>query len=109
MAGLMAVASHLYGVKAGYRLLKPWLARGRTVLNLEACVLGGLAMIVSAIAAMAAIAMQWGAGSFAALPSILPVAVAGVVGTIGLQTLFGGFLLAVIGGNEAAFAIGGPE
>jgi hypothetical protein len=101
MAGLMAVASHLYGVKAGYRLLKPWLARG--VLNLEACVIGGIAMIVAAVAAMTGIAIQWGAGSFAALPSILPVAVAGLVGTIGLQTLFGGFLLAVIGGNEAQF------
>jgi hypothetical protein len=31
------------------------------------------------------------------------VALAGTVGTIGLQTLLGGFLLAVIGGNEADF------
>jgi hypothetical protein len=52
---------------------------------------------------MAAVAIYWGAGSFAALQSILPVAVAGVTGTIGLQTLFGGFLLAVIGGNKAKF------
>jgi len=59
--------------------------------------------MTGSMAAMAAIAVYWGAGSFAALPSILPVAVAGVAGTIGLQTLFGGFLLAVIGGNEASF------
>jgi hypothetical protein len=66
-------------------------------------VIAGLSLIASSIAAMAVIAVYWGAGSFAALPSILPVAIAGVTGTIGLQTLFGGFLLAVIGGNEASF------
>jgi hypothetical protein len=60
-------------------------------------------MMATSIASMAAVALHWGAGSFAALPSILPVALAGVTGTIGLQTLFGGFLLAVIGGNEASF------
>jgi hypothetical protein len=103
MAGLMAVASHLYGVRAGYRLPRSWLSRARRFLTLESCVLGGLTLIGTSVAAMAAVAVYWGAGSFAALPSILPVAVAGVTGTIGLQTLFGGFLLAVIGGNEASF------
>jgi hypothetical protein len=103
MAGFMAVAAHLYGVRAGYRLPKPWLARTRHLLTLEACVIGGLALIACAIAAMAGVAVFWGAGGFVALPSILPVAIACVIGTIGLQTLFGGFLLAVIGGNEASF------
>jgi len=103
MAGLMAVASHLYGVRAGYRLPKSWLRAGQRLLTLESCVIAGLALMTGSMAAMAAIAVYWGAGSFAALPSILPVALAGVAGTIGLQTLFGGFLLAVIGGNEASF------
>ena len=103
MAGFMAVASHLYGVRAGYRLPKAWLNATRNVLTLESCIVGGLSLIVGSVAGMAAIAFHWGAGSFAALPSILPVAIAGVAGTIGLQTLFGGFLLAVIGGNEANF------
>jgi hypothetical protein len=103
MAGLMAIAAHLYGVRAGYRLPKPWLRDARRIFSLEGCVIAGLSLIASSIAAMAVIAVYWGAGSFAALPSILPVAIAGVTGTIGLQTLFGGFLLAVIGGNEASF------
>lgn len=103
MAGLMAVASHLYGVRAGYRLPKSWLTRAGRFLTLESCVIAGLGLIATSVAAMAAVAAYWGAGSFAALSSILPVALAGVAGTIGLQTLFGGFLLAVIGGNEASF------
>jgi hypothetical protein len=103
MAGLMAVSSHLLGVKVGYRLPKAWLLRSRSLLTLEICLIGGLAMIAVSFASMAGISVYWGAGSFAALPSILPVALAGTVGTIGLQTLLGGFLLAVIGGNEADF------
>ena len=103
MAGVMAMAAHLYGVRAGYRLPKRWLRSARSILTLEGCVIAGLSLMGGSVAAMAAIAVYWGAGSFAALPSILPVAVAGVTGAIGLQTLFGGFLLAVIGGNEASF------
>ena len=103
MAGMMSLASHLYGVRAGYRMDKPWLVRRRGLLSLESCVIGGLALIGASIAAMAMVAGLWGAGSFAALPSILPVALAGVAGTVGLQTLFGGFLFAVLAGNEADF------
>jgi hypothetical protein len=103
MAGLMALASHLYGVRAGYRLPNQWLASVRRIVTLESCLVAGLALMAVSGAAMTAIAVHWGAGSFAALPSILPVALAGLSGAFGLQTLFGGFLLAVIGGNEATF------
>jgi hypothetical protein len=99
----MSVASHLYGVRAGYRLPKNWPSGTRHLLTLESCVVGGLGLIATSVASMVAVAAYWGAGSFTALPSILPVAVAGVTGSIGLQTLFGGFLLAVIGGNDASF------
>jgi glycosyltransferase involved in cell wall biosynthesis len=103
MVSLMAVASHLFGVRAGYRLPSAWLGAARPALTLETWLIVGVSLMIGSVGAMAAIAVHWGAGSFAALPSILPVAVAGVAGTIGVQTLFGGFLLAVIGGNEASF------
>jgi hypothetical protein len=103
MAGLMAIASHLFGVRAGYRLPKRWLTSARRFLTLESCAIAGFGMMAASVGSIVAVAIHWGAGSFAALPSILPVALAGVTGTIGLQTLFGGFLLAVIGGNEASF------
>ncbi len=103
MAGLMAVASHLYGVREGYRLPKPWLLRMRGLLSLEGCVIGGLLLVGLSVLALTGVGIYWGSESFAALPSILPVTLAGVTGVIGLQTLFGGFLLAVLGGNEADF------
>lgn len=103
VVALMSIASHLYGVRSGYRLPKPWLSGARGIVSLEGCVIGGLALMAASVVAMTAVAASWGAGSFAALPSILPVAVAGVTGTLGLQTIFAGFLFAVIGGNEADF------
>ena len=103
MAGTMGVASHLYGVRSGYRLPKAWLVMSRNVISLESCVVIGFALMAIAIASMFGIAAYWGAGGFAALPSILPVALAGAAGAIGLQTLFGGFLFAIIAGNEADF------
>lgn len=103
MAGLMAVASHLYGVREGYRLPKPWMQRLRGVLTLEGCVISGLALVATSAVALGGVAVYWGQEGFAALPSILPVTLGGLAGTIGLQTLFGGFLLAVLGGNEAEF------
>ena len=103
MAGMMGVASHLCGVREGYRLPKPWLQRLRGVLSLEGCVISGLALIGLSITGLIGIGIYWGSESFVALPSVLPVSLAGLAGTIGLQTLFGGFLLAVLGGNEADF------
>jgi hypothetical protein len=99
----MALASHIHGVRAGYRLQKPWLSRFDILLNLESSLVTALGLIVLSTLSMIGIGAWWGAGSFVALPSILPVVLAGVTGTIGLQTLFGGFLLAVIGGNDADF------
>jgi len=103
MAGMMGIASHLYGVREGYRLPKRWLHGARKWLSLEGCVMIGLALVGLSIITLIAIAIYWGSERFAALASVLPVTLAGLAGTIGLQTLLGGFLLAVLGGNEADF------
>ena len=60
-------------------------------------------MILASLVALVAVGFYWEASSFSALPSILPVTLAGLLGALGLQTLFAGFLLAVLGGNEAQF------
>jgi hypothetical protein len=103
VSGLMAIASHLYGVREGYRLPKAWLHRFRKLLSLEGCVITGLVLIATSFVALAGVGVYWGDAGFAALPSVLPVTLAGLTGVVGLQTLFGGVLLAVLGGNEADF------
>lgn len=103
MAGIMSIASYLHGVRAGYRLPKPWLARFSDALTLEGCVVGGLGLVGAAVVSMFGLVAYWGLDSFSALPTVLPVALAGAAATIGFQTLFGGFLFAVIAGNDANF------
>lgn len=103
MAGMMSIASYLHGVRAGYRLPKPWLASFSDALTLEGCVIGGLGLVSVAAVSMLGVVAYWGLDSFSALPTILPVALAGAAATIGFQTLFGGFLFAVIAGNDANF------
>jgi hypothetical protein len=103
VSGLMAMASHLYGVRQGYRLPKSWLHRIRPLFSLESCVIAGLALVATSLVALAGVGIYWGDAGFVALPSVLPVTVAGLSGVVGLQTLLGGFLLAVLGGNEADF------
>jgi hypothetical protein len=103
MAAMMALASHLYGLREGYRLNKRWLWRLRKLMTLEACLVVGFGLIALSIIALTVVVTYWGRAGFLALPSILPVALAGLTGTLGLQTLLGGFLLAVISGNEAEF------
>jgi glycosyltransferase involved in cell wall biosynthesis len=103
IAGLMALASHLSGVRQGYRLPKSWLRHFRRLLSLEGCVIAGLTLVATSLVSLTGVGIYWGGAGFTALPSVLPVALAGLTGVVGLQTLFGGFLLAVLGGNEADF------
>jgi len=102
-AALMAIAMHLHGVREGYRVLRPSLRRLAGLMTLESCAVAGLALIVAAVAGLATIAYDWSSDGYAALPSVLPLVLAAVAGTIGLQNMFGGFVLAIIGGHSAAF------
>jgi len=94
-AALMSLATHFYGVRRGYRQLRPWLERLDGALTLENAIVGGLAMMVTSLAALLVIGLRWSTHGFAALPSILPLTLAAMTGSVGLQTLLGGFLLAI--------------
>ncbi len=100
---IMALAMHLQGVREGYRLLRPTLRRLAPLLNLEAMLSLGLALMGISLAALAAIAWRWSAESFVSLPSVLPLVLAAVAGAVGLQNVFGGFVLAIVGGHAAQF------
>ncbi|WP_374410507.1 glycosyltransferase [Novosphingobium colocasiae] len=108
---VMALATHLYGVREGYRPLRPGLARWAHVMVLENALLAGLGLIGVAALGLGAIALRWSVGGFAALPSVLPLTLAAATGALGVQTLMGGFLLAIIGGHDARFvaAVAAPD
>jgi hypothetical protein len=102
-AAIMALATHFHGVKLGYRKLRPSLDKGRDFLTLEhALVLGAMFIAVSA-GTFGVVGWNWMASGFAAPPSILPVTLAAAAGVLGLQTVMGGFLVAIIGGHETKY------
>ncbi len=102
-AGVMAVATYLHGTKLGYRSPEPSMERLMRRINLEGLLIVGAVMIFAAMACFAAIGVYWSKSGFTALPSILPLVMSAILGTVGAQTIFGGFLLSIIAGHRADF------
>ena len=109
MAGIMAAATHLLGVREGYRPSRPMLERWSHLLSLEHLLSAGAAMMIVAAVSLVVITAYWSQSSFRALPNIVPLVMTVALGTTGLQTMFGGFLLSIVAGHDATFAtvIGG--
>jgi len=102
-AAIMAMTTHFYGVRRGYRRLRPWLERISPLLTLENALVLGAGLIGLSVIGLGAIGVRWTAGGFAALPSVLPLTLAAAVGAVGVQTALGGFLLSIIAGHDSAF------
>ena len=102
-AAIMALATHFYGVRLGYRRLRPWLERASGLLTLENALMLGVGMMLASGIGLALVGIRWSAGGFAALPSVLPLSLAAALGAVGVQTALGGFLLSIIAGHDAAF------
>ena len=107
-AAIMALATHFYGVRRGFRPMRPLLRKLEPVLTLENALISGGGAMVASMLSLAAIGYWWSANNFAALPTTLPLLLAIGLGVVGMQTALGGFLLAVIAGHEARFASGAP-
>ncbi|MGZ8997406.1 MAG: hypothetical protein ACXW2T_00980, partial [Allosphingosinicella sp.] len=78
------------------------------LLTLETMLISGLALIGAGIATLAMVALSWSARDFSATYSVLPAVGGTLLVTLGIQNMFGGFLLAIVGGNEARFLDGRP-
>ena len=102
MAAILAVAARIYGVKQGYR--KPsgrWNATRRW-LSLETMLLSGVALIGGGVAILSAVALAWQGRGFGANQSVVAPVFGTLLLTLGMQNFLGGFLLAIVGGNEAS-------
>jgi glycosyltransferase involved in cell wall biosynthesis len=102
-AGLLAAASHLYGVRENYRRPSPLTVFLARWVSLETMLVAGLGGVLAGLAMLFAVVAYWSAGSYGPIFNVLP-AVAGIsLIVIGVQNALGGFLLAIICGNEADF------
>lgn len=103
IGGLLTAASRLYGVRQGYRTPHPataWLAR---TVTLETMLLAGLVLALAGIGLLAMVAVHWSNIGYTALGSVTALVGGTTLLVTGCQNILGGFLLAVIAGNEAAF------
>jgi Glycosyl transferase family 2 len=103
IAGILAVASHLHGVGAGYRTPKRWLLALSRWVTLETMILAGAGAILAGLAVLVGVVISWTARAFGPAYSVLPVVIGTLLTTLGAQNVLGGFLLAIVGGNEARF------
>ncbi len=101
---ICAAAMHLHGVRSGYRRLRPMFARFAPVLTLEHTLFAGAVLVLGSLAGLAAIGVEWIGDGYTALDNPLPLIAAAMTGAIGVQTVIGGFVLAIIAGNDNRFA-----
>jgi glycosyltransferase involved in cell wall biosynthesis len=103
ISGILAAAGNLYGVRAGYRLPNPLTRQLTRLLSLESMLIAGGVLIAGGLAVLGIVLRMWQLRHFAATYSVVPAVVGTLCLTLGFQNVLGGFLLAIVGGNEARF------
>jgi glycosyltransferase involved in cell wall biosynthesis len=98
---VFALAGQLYGIRERYRAAPAFLKSLAPWLTLEAMLLAGLAAIAAGLAILAGVVVYRSASSLD--QTMLPVVLGTSAVAIGTQNIFGGFLLAIVGGNDASF------
>lgn len=106
LAFILSMTGHLYGIKAGYRRSGGGTKLLGGLLTLETMLLSGLALMAAGVATLATVILSWSERDFSATYSVLPAVAGALLVTLGIQNMFGGFLLAIVGGNEARFLDG---
>ncbi len=100
---ILGLAAQLHGMREGYRLARPhtnWLMRH---VSLETMLISGLASALVGAALLVGTIWSWTLRDFGPTYSVLPAVGGTLLIILGAQNMFGGFLLSIIGGNEARF------
>jgi glycosyltransferase involved in cell wall biosynthesis len=108
MAAVLALAGHLYGVREGYRRPKPWIRRLSAWVSLETMAVSGAGSAALGLAVLTGVAAAWTARDFGPADSVLAPVIGALLVTLGMQNILGGFILAMVGGNEARFLDAAP-
>ena len=102
-AGLLAAAAYLYGCREGYRS-PSW--RDHTFarwITLDSMLIAGGGAVLLGLFILGGVVAYWSQTGFNAIPSVLPAVAGTTLVVIGAQNALGGFLLAILQGNEAEF------
>ena len=103
LATILTFATHLYGVREGYRRANPVVSFMARWVNLETMIVAGVVIGAVGLAVLIGVLVGWRGRGFGPTDSVLPAVLGTLLMTLGAQNLLGGFLLAIVGGNEARF------
>lgn len=103
IAGLLAAATHLYGVRQGYRRPAAWTAPMAHWISLESMLASGLVVGALGFAILLMLLGYWTRHGFLMISTVLPAVTGTTLIVVGAQNMLGGFLLAIINGHEADF------
>ncbi len=98
---LLGLAATLYGAREGYRVVTPFFRTVYWATRLEHMLVAGGLLLLAGISVLGYVVLTWRAAEYGALQMIREMVTASTLVVVGLQTMFGGFLLSVISGNEA--------
>jgi hypothetical protein len=106
---ILALAGQLYGMRERYRSGPDWLKSLAPWLTLEAMVIAGFSSIAVGLTILIGVVAYWSAHSLEPIAHVLPAVVGTCAVAIGTQSILGGFLLAIVSGNEAEFLRARPR
>ncbi len=98
---LFAASTHVYGRRAGYRPKSGRLDAFGDWITLETMLIVGVVLMAAGVLLFLGVLGYWSQHHFSAIRSALPATTAAALLVIGAQNALGGFLLAVVNGNEA--------
>lgn len=107
-AGILAIAASLYGIRQGYRRRSVRSDMFARYVSLEAMLIAGLVCILAGFGVLGAIFSYWSSHRFEPIMNVLPAVIGTSLAVIGAQNILGGFLLAIVNGNDAEFAKAPP-
>jgi hypothetical protein len=102
-ASLLGVATHVHGVREGYRRLGFWTGRLARWVTLETMIVTGLGAFACGLGILTLVLLAWQARHFGRATSVYPAVLGTLMVMLGGQNILGGFLLAIINGNQARF------
>ena len=95
-----------YGIRDGYRRSDGRIGLLRPALSLERMLISGALSVVAGGVILAAILLYWSSIEFQRITSVLPAVLGTTLMVLGVQNVLGGFLLAIVAGNDADFFAG---
>ncbi len=103
LSALLGLASSLYGRRQGYRGIGRLSGLAMRFVTFEIMLIAGMALCAAGVVGFGLVFANWTSHGFAPAPSLLPALASVLALSLGTQNIFGAFLLAIIGGNEADF------